>query len=163
MKTVAAVIMGMLIGALVISFIFIYPMVNKQMACQDCQEKLTRCNDDLKNILVEAQAVTASDLKINAILNRNASTEANIMLNTVTMGDGSYVPINITGEAGENAEAILSAVNIFKESNPDLEIVSFQIDKRDGIPGVVPPRIYGLWILHQPSGGLDFPIEINSH
>ncbi len=161
MKTAAAFLfIGMLIGALISFFVFVYPLANKKMDCNDCYEKLTRCRNTLKDSASENQEMTVSDLKTNAILNQNSRTEANMMVDTITVGDGSYVPINITGEAGENAETILRALNVFKESNPDMEIVSYQVHAREGIPGVVPPRVYGLFILHRSASGSDSSFEI---
>lgn len=151
MKTIAAVIMGMLIGALVVSFVFVYPMVNKQMDCQDCREKLAHCHRDLKDASAEARALAAPDGKTGPLINHDARVEAGLMLDVLTLSNSSYVPLNITGRADENMQAILRAEEVFEESNPDLEILCWQILKQDGVPGALPPVIFGLLVYHRSS------------
>lgn len=72
-------------------------------------------------------------------------------LNVVkTIGDHSYIPINIDGTPDSHADTILNILSVFKTSNPELEITGWKIEKNQSAY-TTGPYIYGLWIDHKPA------------
>lgn len=69
--------------------------------------------------------------------------------NTITVGDNSYIPINLRGRPSEMVDIILKVVNQFKVNHPELIINNWTIEKEQNAHGVR-ARVFGLWINHHP-------------
>lgn len=66
----------------------------------------------------------------------------------VTVGNHSFIAFEWDENPAEHKSSILTAINVFEKEN-EVEIVSFSIEKEQLALGVT-PRIYGIWVTHQP-------------
>lgn len=66
-----------------------------------------------------------------------------------TMGNHSYIPINIDGSPSEKILLILTILNDFEEIHPELEITHWHIEKQQRAKHT-DRKIFGLWIDHKP-------------
>lgn len=69
----------------------------------------------------------------------------------ITVGQFSYIPLNLDGGPGENASAILTALQRFSEQVADIR--SYQVEYY--INGFSPGGggagcTYGIWVFHEP-------------
>jgi hypothetical protein len=72
----------------------------------------------------------------------------------ITVGDHSYVPLNLEGNPDKNCRTILKTLDIFKQKNPGLEVISWSIEKQQLAEGAK-EFVFGLWINHrQKQGGV---------
>lgn len=67
----------------------------------------------------------------------------------VTVGNHSYIPINLDGKPNENVDVILGALKAFESANPNLEVTGWQIEKQQ-LAYVTSPYTYGIWVDHHP-------------
>jgi|GEM_PF-2637303 len=68
---------------------------------------------------------------------------------TLTIGNNSYVPINEYAIPGKNPALILNTVKHFENTHPQLEIISWSIDKEQRAY-VTARFVYGIFIHHRP-------------
>lgn len=67
-----------------------------------------------------------------------------------TIGDHSYISLNLEGNAAKNASAILHALEQFEKNNLNYRIVSWRIEGRVGT-GLSDGYTFGIWIDHERS------------
>lgn len=80
----------------------------------------------------------------------NAQNEIEVDLSVVTtIGNHTYVPINLAGKPSEKIREILTALRVFEEDHPELEVLSFHMEKQQDAHGIA-PEIFGIWITHRP-------------
>ena len=65
-----------------------------------------------------------------------------------TLGNFSYIPLNLEGRADKNERYILTALDVF-ETSSGFEIVSFQVEKKDDTYNRQ-PFTYGIFVHHKP-------------
>ena len=65
-----------------------------------------------------------------------------------TVGNRSYIPINIGGRPDQNVALILGVLKKFEEEK-QVEVVSWQVDKRQ-VGYATSAKIFGIWIEHRP-------------
>lgn len=81
------------------------------------------------------------------------SDRREVTMQATTMGNHSYVRLNVKGHADDHIEEILEALNGFERQRPDLEITGWSLLHREltYTTGVdTSPRIYGIFIDHKP-------------
>jgi hypothetical protein len=65
-----------------------------------------------------------------------------------TIGNHSFVPLNLKGESYQHTEEILLVLNEFEDKHPRLETVDWKIQQKTVSNGN-DPVIVGLWIDHR--------------
>ncbi len=67
----------------------------------------------------------------------------------VTNGNNSYIPLNFYHvRADEKAAEVLGVLTAFEKAHPDLEVVSWQIEKQQAAKGAS-SKIFGIWVHHR--------------
>ena len=82
----------------------------------------------------------------------SSETQPEINLNKekiITIGDHSYVPINLWGTPDEHAETILNIIKQFENIHQELEVTDWKVEKEQGAWGAS-NLIFGIWIDHKP-------------
>lgn len=68
--------------------------------------------------------------------------------NLVTIGDSSYIPLNIEGRTVFQVLPILGALDAFRQIHPELEVTSWSVEK-DQEAHSTPATLYGIWVNHR--------------
>lgn len=72
----------------------------------------------------------------------------NLELGT-TIGNHTYLPVNIDGDPSEHVQEILQIVDAFESAHPEWEVTSWSIEgKHSGYSSGA--YVYGIWINHRP-------------
>ncbi len=88
--------------------------------------------------------------KPSAIRTVGATLQAQYDLSVVvTVGNHSYVPLNIDGEAKDNVQNILGALDAFEKAHPELEVTSWSLLSRQASYSTY-GYTYGIWVNHRP-------------
>ena len=66
----------------------------------------------------------------------------------VTVGNRSWVPLNLPGSPQEHAKEILDFLKYF-EDKKEVEVVDWKIDKQQSAQGAG-EKTFGLWLDHRP-------------
>lgn len=66
----------------------------------------------------------------------------------ITIGNHSYIPLNLAGDPDEYAEVILNVLKQFESAHPEFEISDWKIEKQQSTEDRT-DRIFGLWIDHK--------------
>lgn len=69
--------------------------------------------------------------------------------NTWTVGNNSYVTLNIYATQSDKAALILSILKMFEDDKPDLQMLNWKIEESHSA-SCSSNYIYGLWIHHKP-------------
>ncbi|MBI2450107.1 MAG: hypothetical protein HYV47_01065 [Candidatus Nealsonbacteria bacterium] len=65
-----------------------------------------------------------------------------------TIGNRSYIPLNISGNPSEHISTILGVLTAFENAHPELEIVSWYIEKQQKAY-ITSNYIFGIWVDHR--------------
>lgn len=68
-----------------------------------------------------------------------------------TIGNHSYMPLNIQGTPADHIDEILGALQTFEKNHPELEVVGWWVEKHQ-VAFRTSNYIYGLWVDHRPKG-----------
>ncbi len=85
--------------------------------------------------------------KESVVVSKQTATSIDFS-SVITIGNHSYVPINIVDEPSDQNLLILGIINDFEEKYPELEITHWQIEKQQAAYATS-PYIFGLWIDHK--------------
>lgn len=69
--------------------------------------------------------------------------------NTITVGNNSWVAINIFDTPAKDATLILEILDKFEKTHPELIVLDWKIEKNQDTHGTS-AYIFGLWIHHKP-------------
>lgn len=72
------------------------------------------------------------------------------------IGNYSYLPINKSGNPGDMVDLILTVLNEFEKSHPNLRVHDWKIEKQQ-FAHPTTSYIYGIWISHAPAKNEDRP------
>ncbi|PIP23918.1 MAG: hypothetical protein COX90_03895 [Candidatus Nealsonbacteria bacterium CG_4_10_14_0_2_um_filter_38_17] len=83
-----------------------------------------------------------------SVLTQTTSVKGiNLELGT-TIGNHTYLPINIGGDPSGHVQEILQIVDAFESAHPEWEVTSWSIESKYAGYGVR-AYIYGIWINHR--------------
>jgi len=85
----------------------------------------------------------------SAIRTVGATTTQYDLSVAVTVGNHTYIPLNIYGRPDDHLPEILGVLDAFEKRHPDLEVTSWNL-LRDQQAFTTSPYIYGIWINHRP-------------
>jgi hypothetical protein len=68
----------------------------------------------------------------------------------VTIGNHSYVHLDLAGESRDNVPEILNAIDGFEKGHRELEVTGWHIDKQQAAYVVALDKVFGVWIDHKP-------------
>jgi hypothetical protein len=97
---------------------------------------LAGCSDEAKNPSVFSETTTISTEKINLEVG-------------ITIGNHSYLPINVYANPDKYARAILQLLDAFEKEHPELEITSWDIERNQKAANAS-EYIWGVWVDHRP-------------
>ncbi len=66
----------------------------------------------------------------------------------VTVGNHSYLPLNLPGNPSQHVSLILGALQAFEKAHPEWRITGWRIEKRQA-GYAVQAYIFGLWVDHE--------------
>lgn len=66
-----------------------------------------------------------------------------------TVGNHTYLPVNIYGVPADHVQEILQILFAFEKEHPELEITSWSIEKQPDVYAR-DPYIFGIWLNHRP-------------
>ena len=78
-----------------------------------------------------------------------AAEGTNPLYKAITVGNHSYIPLNIVGNSSQHFQTILEALQNFETSNPALHVTSFSVDSNTGYHASN-DFILGIWLTHEP-------------
>lgn len=81
---------------------------------------------------------------------------------TRTIGNHTYIPLNIDGAASKNITVILAVLDAFEKTRPELEITSWSL-LNDQVAYVTRPWVYGIWVNHKPKTATQAPASALNH
>lgn len=67
----------------------------------------------------------------------------------LTIGNNSFITIADNINPGDNPALILNAVKHFEDNHPQLEIISWNLEKRQ-TAYITSAYTYGIWVHHRP-------------
>lgn len=67
----------------------------------------------------------------------------------VTVGNHSYIPINLDGRPDQQVGVILGTLQAFESTHPNLEVTGWQIEKEQRAYNTS-DYIFGMWVDHRP-------------
>lgn len=68
----------------------------------------------------------------------------------VTVGNHSYVHLDLGGESREHVQEILQALDDFEKMHRNLEITGWHLDKQQEAWLTALDRVFGIWVDHRP-------------
>jgi hypothetical protein len=81
---------------------------------------------------------------------QKTTTETEINLSTVkTVGNHSYIPLNLSGYSNGFADLILNVINKFEIMHPDWKITDWKFQTGQSTNGLY-DYTYGIWVDHEP-------------
>ena len=66
----------------------------------------------------------------------------------VTKGNNSWIPLDLDGTPARYSSEILAVMEVFEKTNPDLEVISWTVEKRQRAY-TIDPHVYGIWVHHR--------------
>lgn len=70
--------------------------------------------------------------------------------NVITQGNFTYIPIRKNCYLEECAKYALAALNLFEKKHPELEILSYNVDKTPAISDGQYVIFEAIWVYHKP-------------
>ncbi len=64
-----------------------------------------------------------------------------------TVGNYSYIPLNVYGSGEEHVSKILAVLDAFEKSHTQFEVISWNLQEQPRGYGVY-PQLYGIWVHH---------------
>ena len=81
---------------------------------------------------------------------KSETTEIVYDLSVVTtVGDRSYIPLNIFGNPEDHTRELLLVLQVFEDAHPELEVIGWRIEKQQ-VARATPAKIFGIWVDHKP-------------
>ena len=65
-----------------------------------------------------------------------------------TVGDHSYIPFNLDGDASQHVSEILSVLAAFEKAHPDWEITNWKVEEQHHAY-FTGEHLYGIWVDHR--------------
>ncbi len=86
----------------------------------------------------------------HSVLDRDpAGYDINDMSKVVTLGNSSYIPLNINGTSDEHHHLLLEVLQRFRELHPEWEVELRTITEIPRYSGAN-PSVQGIWVDHTP-------------
>lgn len=67
----------------------------------------------------------------------------------VTVGNNSYISVDLSGTPEGNAMVILKALAEFEKNNPGKEVVGWFVEKQQDAH-ITRAKVFGIWVHHKP-------------
>lgn len=75
-------------------------------------------------------------------------TQINLSV-AITIGNHTYIPLNLPGDADQNVRSILAVLAAFEKSHSEFKVTGWSIEKQQSAY-MEPAFVFGLWVDHEP-------------
>jgi len=84
--------------------------------------------------------------------NSNAQSDfvKQCVANRITIGNNTYIPMNLWERPARKVQTILWILKTFEEQSPELKVVCWKIEKQQ-TTYLGSKIIFGIWIQHEPN------------